>query len=141
MDKMDKNTWLCRNCNSLVDIKLKSCPACHADRPEGDATEPLPEGIAEVVQRENYTNAVAKPKPKYIFREAVLVNAADITLILGLFATFGSLVAPLIVDFKVDAPMMWAVCVAVVVFATTMVSWALLRTIAEISRILRDKEA
>lgn len=138
---MDKNTWLCRNCNSLVDTELKSCPQCHADKPEEDITEPQPEGIDEVVTRDNYTNATPKAKAKYIFREAVLVNTADITLIVGLFATFGSLIAPLIVDFKVDAPMMWAVCIAVVIFATTMVSWALLRTIAEISRILRDKEA
>ena len=101
--------------------------------------EPQPEGIAEVVTRENYTNAEPKAKAKYIFREAVLVNAADIMLVLGLFATFGSLIAPLIVDFGVTAPMMWAVCVAIVIFAATMVSWALLRTIADISRMLRNR--
>ena len=100
----------------------------------------MPEGISEVVTRENYTNADPKPKSKYIFREAVLANAADILLVLGLFATFGALIAPIIIDFGVEAPMMWAICAAVVLFAVTMVTWALLRTVAEISRMLRNKE-
>ena len=101
--------------------------------------EPQPEGIAEVVQCENYTNAEPKAKAKYIFREAVLANAADIILVLGLFATFGALIAPLIADFDIDAPMMWAVCIAVVIFALTMITWALLKSVAEISRMLRNK--
>ena len=139
MENTNSKEWLCRHCNSLVEESLSKCPHCQSDRPEEEATEPLPEGIAEVVTRENYTNAEPKPKAKYIFREAVLVNAADIMLVLGLFATFGSLIAPLIVDFGVTAPMMWAVCVAIVIFAATMVSWALLRTIADISRMLRNR--
>lgn len=139
MNTADKNVWLCRNCNSLVDAELKACPHCHADRPEEDAMEPQPEGISEVVECDNYTNAAPKPEAKYIFREAVLANAADIILVLGLFATFGALIAPLIVDFGVDAPMMWAVCIAVAVFALTMITWALLKSIAEISRMLRNK--
>ena len=137
---MDKNTWLCRHCNSLVDAELNSCPHCSADRPEEETSEPQPEGIADVVQCDNYTNATPKTKVKYIFREAVLANAADIILVLGLFATFGALIAPLIVDFGIDAPMMWAVCAAVVVFASTMITWALLRSVAEISRMLRERE-
>jgi hypothetical protein len=36
--------------------------------------------------------------------------------------------------------MLWAICIAVCIFATTMVSWAILRTIAEISRMLREKK-
>lgn len=139
MNSADKNTWLCRNCNSLVDAELKTCPHCHADRPEESDMEPQPEGISEVVERENYTNAEPKPKAKYIFREAVLANAADIILVLGLFATFGALIAPLIVDFGVDAPMMWAVCIAVDIFALTMITWAWLKSVAEISRMLRNK--
>ncbi|MBQ5899268.1 MAG: hypothetical protein IIW87_05095, partial [Alistipes sp.] len=80
------------------------------------------------------------PKSKYIFREAVLVNAADISLILGLFFTFATLIAPLIVEFDVPSPMLWAICIAVAIFASTMVSWALLKSIAEISRQLRERE-
>lgn len=139
-ERIEQTTWLCRHCNSLVEESLDRCPRCGADRPEAATSEPQPEGISEVITRENYTNAEPKPKSKYIFREAVLVNAADITLILGLFATFGALIAPLIISFDVEAPMMWAICAAIVIFATTMVSWALLRTIAEISRMLRNRE-
>ena len=129
--------WLCRNCNNLVSSDLTTCPHCNADKPE-ESHEPTPEGINEVVERDNYTNATPRPKSKYIFREAVLVNAADITLILGLFLTFGALIAPLIVEFPVTAPMLWAICAAVLIFATTMVSWAIMKSIAEISRQLRE---
>ena len=68
------NEWLCRNCNSLVDSDVKECPTCHAERPEESASEPIPEGLEEVVTRENYTNANPAVESKYIFREAVLVN-------------------------------------------------------------------
>lgn len=135
----DIDTWLCRNCNTLVDAKLKLCPTCHAERPEEIATEDIPEGIESVVKRENYTNAETRPKQKYIFRESVLVNAADIILVLGLFCTFGALIAPIIIDMDVDAPMIWAICSAVAIFATTIVSWAILRTLAETSRMLRNR--
>ena len=131
--------WLCRNCNNLVSSDLAVCPHCNADKPE-ENYEPAPEGINEIVKRDNYTNATPRPKSKYIFREAVLVNAADITLILGLFLTFGVLIAPLIVEFPVPAPMLWAICVAILIFATTMVSWAIMKNIAEISRQLRERE-
>mgnify|MGYP003298991612 FL=1 len=90
------------------------------------------------MERKEYGN----PKPqksKYIFREAVLVNIADITLIIGIFCTFGSLVAPYIVELNLTAPMMWAIVVAVIIFATSLLSWALLRTLAEISRMLRAR--
>ena len=137
---IDKDTWLCRNCNSLVDTKLKECPSCHAERSDEEILEIIPEGIESVVKRDNYTNAEPRPKSKYIFREAVLVNAGDILLVLGLFCTFGALIAPIIIDFGVDAPMIWATCGAVIIFAITMITWATLRTLAEISRMLRDKE-
>ena len=138
-ENLDKETWLCRSCNTLVSNEINICPACSAERPEETVSEPLPEGLESVIKRDNYTNAEPRPKSKYIFREAVLVNAGDIFLILGLFCTFGALIAPIIIDFGVDAPMIWAICVAVCIFATTMVSWAILRTLAEISRMLREK--
>ena len=136
---MDKETWLCRSCNTLVSNETDICPICSAERPEEVASEPTPDGIESVIKRENYTNAEPKPKSKYIFRETVLVNAGDIFLVLGLFCTFGALIAPIIIDFGVDAPMIWAICGAVCIFATTMVSWAILRTLAEISRMLRER--
>lgn len=139
-ENIDKDTWLCRNCNTLVSNKTSICPACSAERPEEAATEPIPDGVQSVIKRENYTNAEPRPKSKYIFREAVLVNIGDILLVLGLFCTFGALIAPIIIDFNIDAPMIWAICAAVCIFATTMVSWAILRTLAEISRMLREKE-
>lgn len=137
---IEQNTWLCRNCNSLVDTKLKECPSCHAERSDEEILEVIPEDIESVVKRDNYTNAEPRPKSKYIFREAVLVNAGDILLVLGLFCTFGALIAPIIIDFGVDAPMIWATCGAVIIFAITMITWATLRTLAEISRMLRNRK-
>lgn len=138
-ENLDKETWLCRSCNTLVSNEINICPACSAERPEEIANESTPEGLESVIKRDNYSNAEPGPKSKYIFREAVLVNAGDIFLVLGLFCTFGALIAPIIIDLGVDAPMIWAICVAVCIFATTMVSWAILRTLAEISRMLREK--
>lgn len=134
------NEWLCRNCNTLVDNDLEQCPQCHADRPEEEMMEASESGVEEVVKRDNYANAEPLPKAKYNFREGVLVNAADITLILGLFCTVGALIAPMFMEVEGVNLMMWAVCIAVAVFATAMVSWALLRTIADISRMLRQRE-
>lgn len=136
---MERETWLCRSCNTLVSNEISICPACSAERPEEVETESMPEGIESLIQRDNYTNAEPRPKAKYIFREAVLVNAGDIFLVLGLFCTFGALIAPMIVDFNTETPMIWAICAAICIFATTMVSWAILRTLAEISRMLREK--
>lgn len=138
-ENLDKETWLCRSCNTLVSNETNICPACSAERPEEVASESIPEGIESVIERKNYTNAEPRPKAKYIFRESVLVNVGDILLVLGLFCTFGALIAPIIVDFNTDAPMIWAICTAVCIFASTMVSWAILRTLAEISRMLRER--
>lgn len=138
MEENRKETWLCRNCNSLISNDITLCPKCSTERGEELQDEPTPEEISEVVKLEEYGN----PKPqksKYIFREAVLVNTADITLIIGIFCTFGSLVAPYIVELNLTAPMMWAIVVAVIIFATSLLSWALLRTLAEISRMLRAR--
>lgn len=139
MSNSSNTGWLCRHCNNLVDSNLNSCPHCHADRPV-ESTESLPEGINNNVEYDNYANATPRTRGKYIFREAVLANTADISLILGIFCTFASLIAPLIVDFNITAPMLWAICIAILIFATTMVSWALLKSIAEISRHLRQRE-
>ena len=58
MQSTDNNTWLCRNCNTLVDIKLGTCPSCNALRPEDEVNnEAIPEGISQEVRIENYTNA------------------------------------------------------------------------------------
>lgn len=139
MEENRKETWLCRNCNSLISNDISICPKCSTERGEEEINnEPIPDEISEVVKLEEYGN----PKPqksKYIFREAVLVNTADITLIIGIFCTFGSLVAPYIVELNLTAPMMWAIVVAVIIFATSLLSWALLRTLAEISRMLRAR--
>lgn len=137
---MEREAWLCRSCNTLVSNEISICPACSAERPEEVATEPIPEGIESVIKRDKYTNAEPRPKSKYIFREAVLVNAGDILLVLGLFCTFGALIAPMIVELGVDDPMIWAICGAVIIFAITMILWATLRTLAEISRMLRNRE-
>ena len=137
MNKQQNKEWLCRNCNSLVDGDLKQCPHCHADAPE-TSTSSENNITEEVVVCDNYTNAKPIEKPKYNFRESVLVNAADILLILGLFCTFASLIAPTIIDLSLPLPMMWAVCTAIVIFAISMIQWALLRTIADISRRQRE---
>ena len=139
MEENRKETWLCRNCNTLISNDITLCPKCATERGEELQDEPTPEEISEVVKLEEYGN----PKPqksKYIFREAVLVNIADITLIIGIFCTFGSLIAPYIIELNLTAPMMWAIVVAVIIFATSLLSWALLRTLAEISRMLRARK-
>ncbi len=138
MSEIEKDKWLCRNCNTLVSGETNVCPECRAERPE-EATESTPEEIADVVHKEGYANA-ERSRSKYIFREAVLINSADIILVLGLFCTFGALIAPLVVDFGVEAPMMWAICAAVIIFATTIISWAILRTLGELSRMFRERE-
>lgn len=130
--------WLCRNCNTLVSSELSVCPNCRADRPEEASNEAKVEGIAESVVVENYTNAQPAPKSKYTFREAVLVNAADIILVLGLFCTFGALIMPMFVEM--ENIKIISISAAILLFAFAMISWALLRTVADISRRLRKGE-
>lgn len=139
-NKITGQEWLCRNCNSLVDNSVNQCPHCHASRPENSDNNEEQTTEGEVITRDNYTNATPIPKAKYNFREGVLVNSADIILILGLFCTFGAIIAPNFIDEDIDNIMMWATCIAVVIFAVTMITWALLRTVADISRMLRNKE-
>ena len=139
MSEIEKDKWLCRNCNTLVSGETNVCPKCRAERPEEATEESIPEEIADVVHKEGYANS-DNSSSKYNFREAVLINSADIILVLGLFCTFGALIAPIVVDFDVEAPMMWAICAAVIIFATTIISWAILRTLGELSRMLRERE-
>ncbi len=138
MENNANNEWLCRNCNTLVSSELSVCPNCHADRPEEASNEAKIDGIAESVVVENYTNAQPAPKSKYTFREAVLVNAADIILVLGLFCTFGALIMPMFVEM--ENVKIISISAAILLFAFAMISWALLRTVADISRRLRKEE-
>lgn len=138
MENNANNEWLCRNCNTLVSSELSVCPNCHADRPEEASNEAKIDGIAESVVVENYTNAQPVPKSKYTFREAVLVNAADIILVLGLFCTFGALIMPMFVEM--ENVKIISISAAILLFAFAMISWALLRTVADISRRLRKEE-
>lgn len=141
MHSTDNNTWLCRNCNTLVDIKLDTCPSCNALRPEDKVNnEAIPEGISQEVRIENYTNATPKVKPKYNFRESVLTTVADITLILGIFLTASILIAPQIVELQYSeyTTMLVSICVAAALFISSITTWALLRTVADISHRTRE---
>lgn len=137
MERNRDKEWLCRNCNTLVSSELSICPSCRADHPEEASEESAVEGVADSVVVENYTNAQPAPKPKYTFREAVLVNAADIILVLGLFCTFGALIMPMFVEMANIKII--AISAAILLFAFAMISWALLRTVADISRRLREQ--
>jgi hypothetical protein len=139
MSNNENSAWLCRNCNTLVSNEISTCPSCNALRPEASTeTETIPEGLANEVRVETYANPKTN-KGKYTFKESVLTTSADITLALGLFLTLGALIAPAIIDHGLAhyTAMMIAICSAIVIFATTMVSWALLHTIADISRRAR----
>ncbi len=139
MSNNENNTWLCRNCNTLISNEISTCPSCNALRPEADtATEVIPEGLASEVRVETYANPKTN-RGKYTFKESVLTTSADITLALGLFLTLGALIAPAVIDHGLAhyTAVMIAICSAIVIFATTMVSWALLHTIADISRRAR----
>lgn len=138
MTDKSNSEWLCRNCNTLVSSKLSICPNCRADRPEEATEETKMEGIAESVVVENYTNKQPAPKSKYTFREAVLVNAADIILVLGLFCTFGALIMPMFVE--IANIKIISISAAIILFAFAMISWALLRTVADISQRLREEK-
>jgi hypothetical protein len=141
MQNIENTTWLCRNCNTLVDNNLNMCPSCSALRPEiDDDVEPTPEGIAEEVHMENYTNAGPKPKAKYNFRESVLTTVADIFLALGLLLVIGSFIAPHVIElpYPPHTALMGAICIALLILAITMTTWALLRTVADISRRTRE---
>ena len=140
--------WLCRRCNTLNPDRAQRCVCCDSDRPvasdSGDdaAGESLPD---TVIRREGYSNAAAATSGKYDFRESVLVTAADIILILGLFCTFAAIISPTIINGVDEAghavcPWTYAIIAAIVLFAFSMITWALLRTVADISRRLRTAQ-
>lgn len=141
MQNAENNTWLCRNCNTLVNNDLTTCPKCNALRPEDTDLElTTPEDIAPKVEMKEYANNTPEVKDKYNFKESVLNTVADISLVLGLFFTLATLIAPFIIEFalpKLTATLI-SICAAVILFATTMTTWALLRCVADISRRTRE---
>lgn len=139
MNNRTNEAWLCRNCNTLVSNDLNCCPRCNADHPAESCNYPIPEEISNIVEKGEYANDTPAVKSKYNFREGVLVNAADIVLVLGLFCTFGALLSPMFID-GVENIGLISVCVAVALFAFSMVQWALLRSVADISRHLRERD-
>ena len=132
----NNNTWLCRNCNTLLSTDTNLCPKCDAER--GDECENSEQ--QEVVVVENYTNSCEVKKNKYIFRESVLIYAADITLILGIFLALGALLIPNFIEVNYNNPTLLSIGAAAAIFLTSLVSWAILRTLADVSRMLREKD-
>lgn len=132
----NNNTWLCRNCNTLLSTDTNLCPKCGAER--GNECENGEQ--QEVVVVDNYTNSIEAKKNKYIFRESVLVYAADITLILGIFLALGALLIPNFIELNYDNPTLLSIGAAAAIFLTSLVSWAILRTLADVSRMLREKD-
>ena len=132
----NNNTWLCRNCNTLLSTETNLCPKCGAER--GDECENGEQ--QEVVVVENYTNSSEVKKNKYIFRETVLIYAADITLILGIFLALGALLIPNFIEVNYNNPTLLSIGAAAAIFLTSLVSWAILRTLADVSRMLREKD-
>ena len=88
---------------------------------------------------DNYANSTAIKKNKYVFRESVLIYAADITLILGIFLSLAALLMPNFVGLNYNNPTLLSIGTAIAIFLTSLVSWAILRTLAEISRMLREQ--
>lgn len=141
MQATENNTWLCRNCNTLVNSELNTCPSHRALHPETDAIEEsTPEEIAQEVVVENYANATPKAKAKHNFQESVLITIADISLVLGLFFAVSAFIAPHAIEHPYDkyTAIMASVCATVVLLGTTLATWALLRTVADISRRTRE---
>lgn len=132
----NNSTWLCRNCNTLLSAETNLCPKCGAER--GEKCEDNEQQEAIIV--ENYTNSSEVKKNKYIFRESVLVYAADITLILGIFLALGALLIPNFIELNYDNPTLLSIASAVAISLTSLVSWAILRTLADVSRMLREKD-
>jgi hypothetical protein len=141
MNNTNPGEWLCRNCNAIVDADKQQCPHCNADRPEEvAATDILPEDIPQVVHRDGYSNIAPNAKAKYNFREGVLVNGADIILVLGIFCTIGALIAPMCIELPVENLRMWSVGASIAIFAIAILLWATLRTLADISRRMRNSD-
>ena len=141
MSNAEHNTWLCRNCNTLVSSELDTCPSCKALRPEStEAETSAPEGIAEEIVVEDYANATPATKAKYNFRESVLNTIADISLSFGLFLVLAAFIAPDVIEHSYSkyTATMASICAAIVLLGVTMATWALLRCVADISRRTRE---
>lgn len=136
MEKNTANSWLCRNCNTEVAPDQAKCPKCGAECPEEiecDTEE-------QVVVIESKEENIVPQKKRYIFRESVLVNAADILLILGIFLSVGALLSPAFLSDTIQNITTLSIVVAVATFLFSLITWALFRTVAEISRMLRERE-
>lgn len=127
--------WLCRSCNTTVDGHITKCPKCGAEHHEELQTE-ADEG--EVVVIEESKPAEIK-KAKYIFRESILVNAADILFILGAFCSVATLISPMFVGDNIQHITIISIVAGIVIFCLSIITWALLRSVAEISRMLRER--
>ncbi len=139
--------WLCRNCNSLNAAEAPACVYCHADRPEEQPVEGQEQLAAEeqeqeqtIIRRESYSNPAPAAPAKYTFRESVLTTSADIILFVGLFCSFGALIAPAFIDGDIPNLHLYSIVGAIALFAWGMISWALLRCVADISRRLRRND-
>ena len=132
----NSNTWLCHNCNTLLSTETNLCPKCGTERGEECENSEQQEAIIA----EDYANSSEVKKNKYIFRESVLVYAADITLILGIFLALAALLMPNFIEVNFNNPTLLSITSAAVIFLTSLVSWAILRTLADISRMLREKD-
>ena len=129
----DNNAWLCCNCNTLLSNDINHCPKCGAER--GEECEINEQ--QDTITVDDYANYIEAQKNKYIFRESVLIYAADITLILGIFLALGALLLPHMIDFNYNNPTLLSIVTAVATFLTSLVSWAILRTLADVSQMLR----
>ena len=129
----NNNTWLCCNCNTLLSNDINHCPKCGAER--GEACEINEQ--QDTIKVDDYANYIEAQKNKYIFRESVLIYAADITLILGIFLALGALLLPHMIDINYNNPTLLSIVAAVAIFLTSLVSWAMLRTLADVSQMLR----
>lgn len=132
----ENNGWLCRHCNTLIDNDLAKCPKCGAERPERVESQES----EEVVVVESNTQNIEPKKSKYLFRESVLINAADILLILGIFGSFAALIAPIFLDETSKSITIGSIVSALAILFASLITWALFRNIAEISRMLRRRE-
>ena len=141
MPHAENNTWLCRNCNTLVSSELNICPSCKALHPKDEyADEPTPEGVAQEIVVENYANTTPETKSKYNFRESILTTFADIFLALGMLLVVGVLIAPMFIELPYSdyTVTLASACIAVALGAVVLTTWALLRTVADISRRTRE---
>lgn len=112
------------------------CPKCGAERPEAVENEEAEEAIVI----EKVAEAPVPQKKRYIFRESVLINAADILLILGIFLSVAALLSPSFLDDTIQNIKTLSIVAAIATFLFSLITWALFRTVADISRMLRERE-